>query len=271
MSAISAPAGASRRVTRAPALRVLEHELMVYRRTWRGSLFTTFLSPVLFLAAMGLGLGALVDRNSPAALAGVSYLAFLAPGLLAAQSMQTAAFESTYPVMGGITWAKTFDAILATPVTVRDLVIGKLGWITVRLSLASGVFLIVMTLFGAVLSTRAILAWPSAVLTGFSFAAPIAAFAATRRNDNAFAAMFRFLITPMFLFSGTFFPIEQLPELLRPVAYLTPLYHGVALTRGLALGTLDAGGFALHAGVLLAVSALGVLACMHTFRARLVK
>ncbi len=104
----------------APVLRVLEHNALVYRRTYRGTLFTTFLSPVLFLTAMGLGLGALVDRQAGAALGGVPYLAFLAPGLLAASAMQTGAFENTFPVMAKTTWWKTYDAMLATPLAVRD-------------------------------------------------------------------------------------------------------------------------------------------------------
>ncbi len=109
-----------------PAARVLEHELLVYRRAWRGSVFSSFLSPVLFLAAMGLGLGSLVDASAStgastpganaAALAGVSYLAFLAPGLLASTAMQTAASESTFPVMAGIVWVKSYHGMLATPI-----------------------------------------------------------------------------------------------------------------------------------------------------------
>jgi lipooligosaccharide transport system permease protein len=272
MTAISAPTrGVRERAPRMSWVRVFEHELMVYRRSWRGTLFSTFLSPVLFLAAMGIGLGAFVDRSSPEALGGVSYLAFLGPGLIAAQAMQTAAFESTYPVMAGIAWLKTFDAMLATPVRVRDVVIGKLLWIGARLTMVTGVFLVVMFLFGAVASSQAILSWPVAILTGLAFTAPIAAFSATQKRDNNFAALFRFGITPLFLFSGTFFPITQLPELIRPVAYITPLYHGVQLSRDLALGTGDAVSLLQHLGMLLAFIAVGVAACYVTFRRRLVK
>ena len=272
MTAITAPARVA--VDRRPRmawLRVFEHEFLVYRRSWRGTLFTTFLSPVLFLAAMGIGLGTFVDQSSPAALGGIPYLAFLGPGLIAAQAMQTAAFESTYPVMAGIVWLKTFDAMLATPVRVQDVVIGKLLWITARLAMVTGVFLVVMFLFGAVASPRAVLAWPVAVLTGLAFATPIAAFAATQTKDDGFAALFRFGITPLFLFSGTFFPISQLPELIRPVAYLTPLYHGVQLSRDLSLGTGDLVSVVEHLGTLIAFVAAGMAFCFITFRRRLVK
>jgi lipooligosaccharide transport system permease protein len=272
MTAITAPARlAVQRIPRFPWLRVVEHEVLVYRRSWRGTLFSTFLSPVLFLAAMGIGLGAFVDKSNPTALGGIPYLAFLGPGLIAAQAMQTAAFESTYPVMAGIVWLKTFDAMLATPVRVRDVIIGKLLWIGARLAMVTGVFLVVMFLFGAVASPRAILAWPVAILTGLAFTAPIAAFSATQTKDNGFAALFRFGITPLFLFSGTFFPIAQLPELIRPVAYLTPLYHGVQLSSDLALGTGDVVSVAEHLGALLMFIGIGVALCFVTFRRRLVK
>jgi lipooligosaccharide transport system permease protein len=272
MTAISTPARAAvEPQLRFRWLRVFEHELMVYRRSWRGTLFSTFLSPVLFLAAMGIGLGSFVDKSNPGALGGVSYLAFLGPGLIAAQAMQTAAFESTYPVMAGIVWLKTYDAMLATPIREADVVIGKLLWITARLAMVTGVFLVVMFLFGAVATPTAILSWPVATLTGLAFAAPIAAFAATQRKDSGFSAIFRFGITPLFLFSGTFFPIEQLPALIRPVAWVTPLFHGVALSRELALGTGDVVSTVEHLAVLLAFVLIGIALCFVTFRRRLVK
>ena len=150
----------------APAVRVLEHELLVYRRVWRGSLFSSFLSPVLFLAAMGLGLGSLVDAGGGAggaggaALAGVTYLAFLAPGLLASTAMQTAAGESTFPVMAGLVWVKSFHGMTATPIRPSDVVIGKLTYIGLRLLLVVGAFFLVTVLFGAVTGLGAILAVP---------------------------------------------------------------------------------------------------------------
>ncbi|MEO7117440.1 MAG: ABC transporter permease, partial [Candidatus Limnocylindrales bacterium] len=110
-----------------------------------------------------------------------------------------------------------------------------------------------------------------AVMTGLAFAAPIQAFAATQKNDTVFNAIFRFGITPLFIFSGTFFPVEQLPAVIQPVAWLTPLYHGVALTRGAALGSLELVPALIHIGVLLAFIAVGVVASFLTFGKRLVK
>lgn len=254
-----------------PALRVLGRNLVVYRRIWRGSLFLTFLQPVLFLAAMGIGLGGFVDRAGPGMLAGVPYAAFLAPGLLAAQAMQTAAFEASWPLMARITWRRNYEAMLATPLRVRDLLAGELLWFSFRLALVGASFLAVMVAFGTVRSALAVVALPAAILTGLAFAAPITAFTAMQRTGEGFNALFRFGITPLFLFSGTFFPIDRLPELIRPVAYVTPLYHGVALTRDLTLGTLDPAADALHAVVLLAFAAGGAAIAWFALRRRLVK
>jgi lipooligosaccharide transport system permease protein len=266
----------------APAVRVLEHELLVYRRAWRGSIFSSFLSPVFFLAAMGVGLGSIVDANSAggaspsagasaAALAGVSYLAFLAPGLLAATAMQTAAGESTFPVMAGLVWVKSFHGMTATPIRPSDVVIGKLVYIGLRLLLVLAVFFLVTVLFGAVTGPEAVLSVPAALLTGIAFAAPIAAYAATQKDGNGFNALFRFGVIPLFLFSGTFFPISQLPPVLQAVAVLTPLWHGVDLCRSLALGFAEPLPTAIHVAYLGTMAGLGVAAALVTFRRRLVK
>jgi lipooligosaccharide transport system permease protein len=264
-----------------PALRVLEHELLVYRRVWRGSIFSSFLSPVLYLAAMGVGLGSLVDAGggagagtgsaSGAALAGVSYLAFVAPGLLAATAMQTAAGESTFPIMAGLVWVKSFHGMTATPIQPADVVIGKLTYIGLRLLLVVGVFFVVTVLFGAVAGPGAVLAVPAALLTGLAFAAPIAAYSATQRDANGFNALFRFGVIPLFLFSGTFFPIEQLPDILQAVARITPLWHGVDLCRSLALGTAEPVLTVIHLAYLGTMTAAGVAAALVTFRRRLVR
>ncbi len=261
----------------APAVRVLEHELLVYRRVWRGSIFSSFLSPVLYLAAMGLGLGSLVDAGtgaggaSGAGLAGVSYLAFLAPGLLASTAMQTAAGESTFPVMAGLVWVKSFHGMTATPIQPSDVVIGKLTYIGLRILLVVTVFFLVTVLFGAIAGPGAILAVPAALLTGLAFAAPIAAYSATQRDASGFNALFRFGVIPLFLFSGTFFPIEQLPDLLEAIARLTPLWHGVDLCRSLALGTAEPVQTAIHVVYLGTMAAVGVAAALVTFRRRLVR
>jgi lipooligosaccharide transport system permease protein len=219
--------------------RVFEHRYLQYRRTFRASIFSSFLTPVLFLAAMGLGLGSYVDGgDATASLGGVPYLAFLAPGLLVATCMQSAAFEAAFPMMAGLRWSRIFHAMVAAPISGQEVALGNLAWIGARMLLVASVFTIVIVAFGAALSPLVVLAIPVGVLTGLAFAAPIMAFCATQKTPDRFNAVFRFGITPLFLFSGTFYPVESLPPLVQPLAWITPLWHGVALARGLSLGTI---------------------------------
>jgi lipooligosaccharide transport system permease protein len=253
--------------------RAYEHQFLLYRRTWRGGLFNSFLSPVLFLLAMGVGLGSYVDRGGGTGALGVSYLTFLAPGLLAATVMQTASFEATFPVMGGFVWQRRYHAMHATPLGPPEIALGQIAWIATRITLVGAIFVLVMVPFGAVHSPLILLAIPAASLTGLAFATPIAAYAATQKTMTTFNYIFRFGITPLFLFSGTFFPVERLPGFLQSVAYLTPLYHGVALCRSLALGTVvaDPGAALVHLGVLAAFIVAGLVACLAAFQRRLSK
>jgi len=251
--------------------RVVEASARVYRRTWRGSVVSTFFNPILYLLAMGVGLGTLVDEGTGAAnLGGLEYLTFLAPGLLAATAMMTGAGDASWPVMAGIKWRKTYDAILATPVGVPELVIGHLSWVGIRLIFVTVVYSGVMTAFGATTVLQGALAIPPAVLTGLGFAAVVTAYTARLKDEQGLSALFRFGIMPLFLFSGTFFPISQLPGWIQPIAYATPLFHGVSLCRGLALDT----GFEVNPIVsvsyLLALLALGTLLATRVMRRRLI-
>jgi len=249
--------------------RKFEHSMMVYRRVWRGTFFGTLVSPVLYLSAMGVALGSLVPTMTQ--FGGVPYIVFLAPGIVAAQAMQTGTSESSWPLFGGFKWNKTFEAMIGTPKGVPDIVLGHLYWLIVRIGIVTGVFLIVAVLFGAIISPTAIFAWPAAILTGLAFAMPMAAWTATQRTEQSFAIIFRFIITPLFLFSGVFFPVSQLPGFLQVVAWFTPLFHGVALTRSLALGQdLDPLLLAVHAAVLIGCVTVGTYLALKTFRKRLV-
>ncbi len=264
------PIGARVRGALFGGARVLQRNLLVYRRIWRGSIFGSFLTPMLYLTAMGIGLGSLVGRGGSILPGGVDYLHFLGPGILASSCMQTASFESTYPIMGKITWRRNYEAILATPMQVHHLLIGELAWIGFRLTTMSSVFLVVLTAFGISRSPLALLAVPAAVVTGLCFAAPIIAFSATRTNDSGFAAIFRFVINPLFLFSGTFFPIDKLPETVRWIAAATPLYHGVALVRGAILNMVPAD-WPLHVAYLVVFLAVTSYVAFRMLRRRLVK
>ncbi len=268
MAAITAPTK-QRTALRFPGQRKFEHSLFVYRRIWRGTIFGTVVSPVLYLTAMGVALGSLIPTMTT--FGGVPYIVFLAPGLVAAQAMQTGTQESSWPLFAGFKWNKTFEAMIGTPQDIKDIVLGHLYWLIVRLGMVTGIFLIVAVLFGAITSPTAIFAWPAAILTGVAFSMPMAAWTASRKTEQSFAFIFRFIITPLFLFSGTFFPIEQLPDAIEWVAWLTPLFHGVALTRELAIGhELDPATLAIHFTYLVVLAGIGVALAMRTFRKRLV-
>jgi lipooligosaccharide transport system permease protein len=222
------------------ALRVFEAEARVYKRTWRGSVFSSFLNPVMYLLAMGVGLGTLVDANLPAGLEGVSYLTFLAPGLLVATGMQTGAGEGAWKVMGGIKWAQTWKARLASPIGIDGLLYGHLLWSGARVVMVSAIFAIVMWMFRVAPLLQSLLSVGPALLVGLSMVALTTAFTVRAPHESSLPMFFRFVVIPMFLFSGVFFPIDQLPAWGHPVALLTPLYHGVEMARAIVVGTTPA-------------------------------
>jgi lipooligosaccharide transport system permease protein len=242
--------------------------MTVFRRTWRGGLLSRVVNPVLYLAAIGTGLGTLVNRHGQLP-GGVDYLTFIAPGLLAATAMQIAMNASMYPVLGAVKWNKTYYAAAATPVTPSAIYHGFLLFTAFRLAIGCVPFLAAMAVFGAVPSPLAVFALPVAILTGLAFAAPVAAWAITRKLDLGFNVLYRLGLVPMFLFSATFYPLTQLPAWIRPVAYATPLWHGVAACRELTLGQVSAGSMLIHVGYLAALTAAGVVAGQWTHRRRL--
>ena len=252
------------------AARVVEHNALVFRRQWRGSITVSFFTPLFFIASMGIGLGSLVNKSS-GGVGGVPYIDYLAPGLLAATTMQTAAFECTFPILGKILWDHIYDAMLATPLMVRDIVIGEVAWVTLRMLMVATIFWVVMVVFGVAHTPESLLAIPAATLCGLAFATPLFAFTAAQKNDQVMGTVFRLVITPLFLFGGAFFPISRLPLVLQWVAWATPLSHGVALCRGFVLGTLAAPEAALHVLVLLLFVIAGAVLTLPVLRKRLVK
>ena len=252
------------------ALRSYEFWLTFYRRTWRGSIATSIVNPIFYLGAIGVGLGTLVNKSGTTP-GGVNYLSFVAPGVLAATAMQIAGTEATWPVLGSIRWTRVYYAMLATPLRIRDIVFGHQAWMVTRILSSCAVYLVVIAAFGGVHSPLGILAVPACVLVGLAFSAPLAAYAATAENDGAFVVVNRFAIVPMFLFSGTFFPVSQLPRALEWVAYATPLWHGVDLCRSLTLGTAEWGLSILHVVYLAGWGGVGLAVALHTYRQRLLK
>ena len=250
-------------------LRAFQCWMTVYRRIWRSSVWSSVLGPLFYLGAMGFGLGSLVDRHGTASLGGVSYLDFVAPAILATSVMNTAMGEASYPVFGSVKWNKIYIAAQGSPLRTGDIFRGHLLFMTMRIAMNAALVTLYMWAFGATRSAWVVLAWPAATLTGLAFAAPIAAWAVVVKADTTFAYLFRFGMMPLMLFSGTFFPLSQLPGWLRPLAYATPLWHGVDLCRMLSLGDVDLPRALIHVAYLAVLSALGIWAGARTYRRRL--
>jgi lipooligosaccharide transport system permease protein len=249
-------------------LRAYEHWLAQYKRVWRGTIGTSLVNPVLYVTALGVGLGTIVDQtqNAPG---GVPYLDYVAPGLLAAAAMQTATIESSWPVMAAIKWSRVYHAMIATPLTERDAFVGHQLFVITRVFTSAAAYLAIIAAFGAVPSWLGLLVVPVAVLIGTAFSMPMAALAAAIQEDRTFVTIFRFLVVPMFLFSGTFFPVSQLPLAFEVVAYVTPIWHGVELCRMLTLGTAELVPALGHLAYLLAWTLVGFELARRSYRRRL--
>jgi lipooligosaccharide transport system permease protein len=251
------------------ALRQYDYWLTVYKRTWKGSIITSFVSPLFYVLAMGVLLGGFV-HVPPSRLEGAtSYLEFIVPGLIAAQAMQTAVFETTYPVMGALKWHKSFYAQLASPLESRDLANAFLLFTLFRVAATCGVYFVVMAPFGVFATWWGpVLAWPATMLVGMAFAVWTFAFSAHVRSEASFGLIFRLGLIPLFLFSGAFFPISNLGPVLELIAKLTPLWHGVNLTRMLCLDTVDWTTAVVNALVLVAVLVSGWYVALRTLAKR---
>jgi lipooligosaccharide transport system permease protein len=234
--------------------RQVDYWQTVYRRTWRGTVISSFVTPVFYVLAMGVLLGGFV-RADPARLEGAtSYLEFIVPGLVAAHAMTTAVGEVTYPVMAMIKWQRVYHSMLATPLGVSDLVAGNLLFVLFRLVTTCGVFMLVLAPFGVFATWwGAVLAFLAQLLVGMCFAALVYGWTVRLTSEEGFGVLYRVGIFPLFLFSGAFFPIANLGPVLEWVARLTPLWHGVNLSRMFTLDTVDWGLAAVH------VSYLGIL------------
>ena len=217
------------------AVRMIERNAMVYRRTWTVLVSGVF-EPLFYLLSIGVGIGALLteDLHAPNG-AVVSYTAFVAPALLAASAMNGAVFDATFNVYFKLKYAKTYDAILATPLTVREVAYGEIAWALLRGALYAIAFLCVMAAMGFVHSWWALAALPAATLIGFTFAALGMAGTSYMRSWQDFQYV-TLGVLPLFLFSATFYPLDRYPGWMQLVVEATPLYHGVALLRSLILG-----------------------------------
>jgi lipooligosaccharide transport system permease protein len=252
-------------------IRVWESELAVYRKIWKSHVLLAFVQPLLYLLGMGLGVGALIDVNSDStsALGGISYFEFLAPALLATTAMISAGQASLWQVLDGFFWGNRYRAMAATPLTPGDIATGLTLWHATRTAIGVVGVAAVLALFDDTRSWGLLLAVPAAVLTGLAFALPISAWSSTRYSGSSFPTIVRFGLLPMFLFGGAFFPVDQLPGWLQPVAYVTPLWHGIELCRGAVIDSVSPGNVAVHVVVLVAYVVIGWIACRIAFTRRL--
>ncbi len=217
-------------------LRQVDYWATLWARTWRGVVVSSFLSPFLYVLAMGVLLGGFVDADPDQLEGATSYLAFVVPGLIASHAMQTAVSETTWPVMGMIKWQRIYESMLATPLQPRHVVGAHLASVALHLTATCALFTAVMAPFGVYESWWGpFLAFASQVLCGMTFATLVYAFATRSRSEESFGVLFRLGVFPLFLFSGAFFPVSNLGDVGSWLARLTPLWQGVNLSRMFAL------------------------------------
>ncbi len=248
---------------------VFVYWLSLYRRTWRATIVISVANPVLFLLGIGVGLGHLVNHGHAATLGGVSYSAFFAPGLLAASAMQTGYIEGAGRVFAAAGWAGSYRAAATTPLEPGEIMAGHMLYMGFRVLSSCAVFVAVMAIFGVSAGWWVLATLPAALITGLAFAIPAAAWVITQRSMARLQTLFRFLLMPMYMFSGTFFALGQLPGGLRLLASALPLAQGVALCRSLSLGRASLPAVAGHSAYLLALILAGILIARVTYRRRL--
>ena len=236
------------------ATRMLERSFLVYRRIWL-LIFSGFFEPVFYLFSIGIGIGKLVGDVTVNGQS-VEYAAFVAPALLGASAMNGAIYESTFNIFFKLRYGKVYDAILSTPMLPRHIAIGEIAWSLGRGLLYATAFLGVITAFGYVESAWAVMAIPAAVLIGFAFAA-VGMTATTFMKSWQDFDLINMVTLPLFLFSGTFYPLSVYPHAFQIITRFSPLYHGVELIRALTLGTFD-WSIAGHVAFLVIMGLVGV-------------
>ena len=234
---VSTATGPARRLSLSDGVRrQLDYWRVVYQRTWRASVVSSFVAPLLYVLAMGVLLGGFIEGDPKVLEGATSYFDFVVPGLIAAHAMQTAVGETTYPVMGMIKWQRIYDSMLATPLECRDLVAAHLSFVLFRLATTCGVYTLVLAPFGVYGSWWGpFAAFASQLLVGMAFAVWVYGFSTRLRSEEGYGVLFRLGVFPLFLFSGAFFPVRNLGDVGAAIARCTPLWQGVNLSRMFAL------------------------------------
>ena len=235
---------------------LVERNLLVYRRLWI-LLVSGFFEPVFYLFSIGIGIGALVGTVAGPDGRAIDYTAFVAPALLAASAMNGAVYDATFNIFFKLKYAKTYDAILATPVGPGDIALGEIAWAQLRGTLYSAAFLLVTLAMGLIDSWWALLALPATMLIGFAFAAIGMLATSFMRGWQDFEFV-QLAILPMFLFSTTFYPLSVYPRTLQLFVECTPLYHGIELLRSLTTGVGVGAGLLGHVLYFVVMAVVGI-------------
>ena len=249
--------------------RMAQRNILVYRHQWIIILSGVF-EPIFYLVGIGLGIGAIVREVTVADGTVIPYAAFVAPALMATAAMNGAVFETIFNVFFKLNYAKTYDGVLATPMGITEIALGELIWALLRAALYAVAMFLIMLPMGLVLSPLGILTIPAALLVAATFAAAGLAGTSYLRTVNDFDIPMGLVVMPMFLFSGTFFPITIFPEPIQVAIQLTPLYHGINLIRGLSTGLFDAMDL-LSVAYLVAFFAVCLWIAMRQMERRLIK
>lgn len=247
------------------AFRVWQRDRDTFLQLWKTEFWPPFVEPILFLLAFGLGLGVYVGG-----IGGQNYLNFIAPGILAQSVMFAAAFECTYGTYGRMVWQKTFDGILATPLSADDVVAGDMLWGATRGLISAAAILIIISVMGLVQWPSALVMLPLALLSGLMFASIAMIVTAVVPSFNEFNYFFTLGITPMFLVSGVFFPLDALPAVFQSLAWISPLTHSVRLIRAAATGEwqLD---LLINLLIVVLITLVGCVVALRLMRRRLLK
>lgn len=265
------PAVAAAKARRWGAFYFAEQVLRVMKNYGWSILMYSVGQPVAYLFAMGVGLATLVDGQGAAAFGGVSYLTFIAPALLVSAAVMTAANEFTFPVMAGFKWRRTYFGPHASPLTPAQIAAGHIMAVTLRLLLQSAVYFAAVALFGAAPSGGAWAGILVATLAGLAFGLPLMAYSASITEDKGqFALVMRLIVMPLFLFSGTFFPLDTLPLAVRWIGWISPIWHGTELGRVASYGYQEPPLLTLvHVAVLAALAVAGWVLTRRRFAARM--
>jgi lipooligosaccharide transport system permease protein len=249
------------------ALKVVHRNAMAYKHYW-AAFISGFFEPIFYLGAVGFGVGRYVG-TIPFGDTEIPYASFLAPGMLAASTLNSAIFDGFFSPFFKLNWMKTYEGMMTTPINISDIAVGEVLWSLTRGLIYSAGFLVVMLVLGLVHSAWALLALPAVMLSGAALGAGAMVLTGITKEISSLEKVMTLVVFPLFLFSGTFFPVSLYPEFLRPVVQVTPLYHSASLLRSLTTGQVDAG-IAVNTGYLAAMFVACSAVAIRLIRRRLI-